>query len=113
MHEATAQELIDNLRAELAAERAVRQDHEVLITHLKLTIAKLQHDKYGPRSERTERLLDQLELQLEEIEASVSEDDLAAEQIAAAATSTIGSHQRKKPSRKPFPACLLYTSRCV
>ncbi len=106
MNEAISQELVDRLRAELAAERAVRQDHEVLITHLKLTIAKLQHDKYGPRSERTERLLDQLELQLEEIEASVSEDDLAAEQIAAAATSTIGSHQRKKPTRKPFPAHL-------
>jgi len=41
MDEAINKELVDRLRAELAAERAVRKDHEVLIDHLKLTIAKL------------------------------------------------------------------------
>jgi transposase len=102
MDEAISKELVDKLRAELAAERAVRKDHEVLIEHLQLTIAKLQHQKYGPRSEHTERLLDQLSLQLEEIEATVTEDDLAAEQVASSSTSTVASHQRKKPSRKPF-----------
>jgi len=106
MIETISQELVDKLRAELAAERALRKDQEVLIDHLKLTIAKLQHDRYGPRSERTERLLDQLSLQLEEIEANVSEDDLAAEQMTASSTSTIGAYQRKKPTRKAFPADL-------
>jgi len=96
MDEAISKELVDRLRAELAAERAVRKDHEVLIDHLKLTIAKLQHQKFGPRSEHTERLLDQLSLQLEELEADVTEDDISAEQVAARSTTTVGSHQRQK-----------------
>ena len=54
------------------------------------------------RSERTARLLDQLELQLEELEAAATEDELAAE-MAAAKTTKVASFTRKRPSRKPFP----------
>ena len=43
-----------------------------------------------------------MELQLEELEAAATEDELAAEQ-AAARTQTVQSFQRKRPSRKPFP----------
>jgi transposase len=56
---------------------------------------------YGPRAERTARLLDQLELQLEEAEAEATEDELAAEQTKRATSVT--SFARKWPSRKPFP----------
>src|SRR6266581_623250 len=73
-------------RAEVASARAQRSDDQALIAHLKLQIEKLNRDRYGPRSERTARLLNQLELQLEELEASATEDELAAE-IAAARTS--------------------------
>ena len=59
--------------AEAAAEkaRAVAASTELeqgraLIAHLNLEIEKLLRAIYGPRSERTARLLDQLELQLEE-----------------------------------------------
>src|SRR5215467_8662297 len=45
---------------ELAFERANRSVDQTLIAHMKLTIAKLQREKYGPRSERTARLLDQM-----------------------------------------------------
>ena len=38
---------------------------EALIAHLKLAIEKLRRELYGTRSERTARLLDQMELQLE------------------------------------------------
>jgi hypothetical protein len=57
---------------------------------MKLTIAKLQRDRFGPRSERTARLLDQMELQLEELEANVSEDDLAAGQATERAAAGCG-----------------------
>ena len=40
---------------------------------------KLNRDRYGPRSERTARLLDQLELTLDELESAATEDELAAE----------------------------------
>ena len=89
-------------RAEVASVRAQRSDDQALIAHLKLQIEKLNRDRYGPRSERTARLLDQMELQLEELEASAAEDELAAE-MAAAKTTKVASFTRRRPSRKPFP----------
>ena len=88
--------------AELAVERAERSADLALIAHLKLQIQKLNRARFGASSERTARLLDQMELQLEELEASASEDDLAAEQ-AAATTTTVAAFTRRKPSRRPFP----------
>ena len=43
-----------------------------------------------------------MELQLEDLEAAATEDELAAEK-AAARTQTVRSFERKRPSRKPFP----------
>src|SRR3979490_3198669 len=89
-------------RAEAAAARAQQSDDQALIAHLKLQIEKLNRDRFGPRSERPARLLDQLELALEELESSATEDELAAE-MAAAKTTKVASFTRKRPSRKPFP----------
>src|SRR4030088_224693 len=89
-------------RAEAAAARAQRSDDQALIAHLKLQIEKLHRDRYGPRSERSARPLDQLELQLAELEASATEDELAAE-MAAAKTTKVASFTRKRPSHQPFP----------
>src|SRR5260221_6105948 len=89
-------------RAEVAAARARQSDDQALIAHLKLQIEKLNRDRYGPRSERTARLLDQLELTLEELESSATEDELPAE-MAAAQTTTVAAFTRRRPSRKPFP----------
>jgi hypothetical protein len=41
-----------------------------MIEHLQLVIAKMKREMFGPRSERSQRLLDQLELQLEELVAA-------------------------------------------
>jgi transposase len=87
--------------AELAHARAVAANDRSLITLLKLEIEKLRRAIYGPRSERTARLLDQLELQLEEAEADAREDELAAELTKRSAL--VKSFERKRPSRKPFP----------
>ena len=65
-------------------------------------LQKLRREIYGTRSERKARLLEQMELQLEDLEAAATEDELAAEN-AAARTQTVQSFQRKRPSRKPFP----------
>ena len=92
-------------RAELAVVRARQSDDQALIAHLKLQIEKLNRDRYGPRSERSARLLDQLELTLEELEAKATEDELAAEMAAAkakTATTIVASFSRQRPSRKPF-----------
>jgi hypothetical protein len=69
--------------------------------HLKLQIEKLKREIYGQRSERSARLLDQMELQLEELEATATEDELAAEK-AAAKTTNVAAFSRRRSSRKPF-----------
>src|SRR5665213_2104704 len=89
-------------KAEAANAQADLSSSEALIAHLKLAIEKLRRELYGTRSERTARLLDQMELQLEDLEAAATEDELAAEK-AAARTQTVKSFERKRPSRKPFP----------
>ena len=93
--------------AEARARRAEAEasNAEAIIAALKLMVEKLRRELYGQRSERKARLLDQLELQLEELEASATEDGLAAEQ-AAAKTSAVKAFTRRRPSRKPFPAHL-------
>src|ERR1700680_2186090 len=88
--------------AELAVSRAKASDDQALIAHQQLRIAKLTRQLYGPRSERTSRLLDQAELQFEELESSATEDEIAAE-MAVAKTTTVAAFTRKRPARKPFP----------
>jgi transposase len=70
-----------------------------------LQIAKLTRQLYGPRSERTVRLLEQMELAFEELASSASEDEIAAER-AVAKTTTVVAFTRKRPARQPFPAHL-------
>jgi len=101
---------IEALKAALAAERQARQEAETratgaeaMIAHLKLVIAKLRRERFGPSAERTSQLLDQLELQLEELEASATEDELAA---ASQDRTVVPSCTRRKPVRAPFPAHL-------
>jgi len=88
--------------AEAAVAKAKASEDQALIVHLKLEIEKLKRTIYGPRSERTARLLlDQMELRLEELEASAAEDEIAAEQ-AVAKTTKVAAFSRKRPARKPF-----------
>jgi hypothetical protein len=54
--------------AKLARVCAEASGAEALITHLRLTIAKMRRNLFGQRSERKARVLDQMELQLEELE---------------------------------------------
>ena len=92
----------DDAEARLANARARESATDALIAHLKLQIAKLKREQYGASAERTRRLLDQMELQLEELEANASEDALVAE-AAAQKTASARSFERKAPARKPFP----------
>jgi transposase len=88
--------------AELAVARAKASDDMALIAQQKLRIAKLERQVYGQRSERSARLIDQLALDFEELEAGATEDELAAEK-AAAKTTTVQGFMRKRPERDTFP----------
>ena len=56
-------------QAEAANAKADLSSKEALISYLQLEIENLQRQLYGYRSERKARLLEQMELQLEELEA--------------------------------------------
>jgi hypothetical protein len=84
--------------------QAIASNADALVARLRLEIEKLRRTLYGARSERKERLLDQLEMQLADAEAGASEDELAAER--SAPSSVVRSFERKRPARKPFPAHL-------
>jgi transposase len=93
----------DAVAAELAVAKAMRSEDLALIAHQKLRIAKLERQVYGPTSERSARLTDQLELQLEELETSATEDEIAAA-LAVAKTTTVAGFTRKRPAqRTTFP----------
>ncbi len=91
--------LVAETAARVAAE-AVAIDRDAEIQNLKLTIAKLQRDKFGAKSERGAKLLDQLELQLAELETSVAQDKTAVE---IASPARVEDAERKKPARRPLP----------
>src|SRR5580692_2954878 len=88
--------------AELAVARAKASEDVALIAQQKLRIAKLERQVYGQRSERSARLIDQLSLAFEELEASATEDELAAE-AAVAKTTNVAGFTRKRPERNTFP----------
>ena len=96
---------LDALRAVAAAALARNADDAALIAEQKLEIAKLKRQIYGPRSERSARLVEQMELEFEEASAAATEDEIAAEK-AAAKTTTVAAFTRKRPARQPFPAHL-------
>lgn len=88
--------------AELAVARAKASADLAMIAHQKLRIARLERQLYGPRSERSSLLVDQLALQLEELEANATEDELAAE-VAVAKATTVAGFKRQRPDRNTFP----------
>jgi transposase len=61
---------VETLQAALIEMRAKLSGAQALIEHLQLVIAKMKRERFRPRSERSQRLIDQLELQLEELAAA-------------------------------------------
>jgi transposase len=107
--------LLDNIAAlqtALTAERTARQQAEArasgaeaMVAYLKLLIAKMKRERFGQSAERGRKLLDQLELQLEELEASATEDAVAAGSAEPDPTS-VRSLAGKRPMRASLPAHL-------
>jgi transposase len=103
---------IEALKAALLAERSARREFEArasgaeaMVAHLKLLIAKMKRDRFGVSAERGRRLLDQLELQLEELETEAAERE-AASAATEPDTTTVRPFTRAKPVRAPLPAHL-------
>lgn len=86
---------------ELTQSRALISASDDMIRHLRLEIAKLRREQFGPSSERRARLIEQLEMQLEDLETDIAADRTKAE--AEAPRSVVVAFERRRPSRKPFP----------
>ena len=84
-------------RAEKAEARTLNLDAQ--IAHLKLTIAKMRRDTFGASSEKGARLLNQLEMQLGELVAAVSEVKVAA---ALDHPMPAAEEDAQKPARRPL-----------
>ncbi|MEP6610018.1 MAG: IS66 family transposase [Burkholderiaceae bacterium] len=91
------QELVCEQRALLAARDVEAQLARLQIDKLRLELAKLRRLKFGRSSEKIAQQIEQLELLLEELEAS--EAQLPAVLVPVAP-------QRARPARKPLPAHL-------
>jgi transposase len=89
------------LHARVREEEAALKERDATIAYLQLQVQKLQRDKYGQSSERTQRLLEQFQLALEDIEGDVSEAREKTEAVA-----NIPAHTRRQPKRGPLPAHL-------
>ncbi|MGH7041593.1 MAG: IS66 family transposase [Acetobacteraceae bacterium] len=101
---------LDALKAALLDERAARRESEAracgaeaMVAHLKLLIAKMKRDRFGASAERGRKLLDQLEMELEELETAAAEAEAARP---APAASNVRPFTRAKPVRAPLPAHL-------
>jgi transposase len=90
------------VQGKLAVAKAKAAEDQALIAHQKFEIAKLRRELYGPRSERTARLIEQMALLFEELSASATEDELAAER-AVAKTTSVAAFTRKRAERQTFP----------
>ena len=87
-------------RAQLLSkdEQLQSRDHE--IEHLKLLIAKLRRMQFGRKSEKLDRQIEQLELRLDELQATQAENTAASHTPAGVAPV---ANVAGKPTRRPLP----------
>jgi transposase len=73
-----------------------------MVAHLKLLIAKLKRERFGASAERGRKLLDQLEMQLEDLETAAAEAESAIAPVSGEST-PVRPFTRNKPLRAPLP----------
>jgi transposase len=96
-----AQENAFNAEAEAARVRAINADLLARNAHLELMNEKMRRDKYGASSERSRRLIEQLELTFEDLDADATEAEMLGE-IAAARATTVAAFTRARTTRRDF-----------
>ncbi len=86
--------------AQAAEAGAARRVLDIEIERLKLEIARLRRERFGPSSERAARI-EQLELSLEALEETAAEAGVA-DELTVEATA-VRAFKRRKPARRPLP----------
>jgi len=91
---------LERLTAELTAAKAGLMAYALQIEKLKFQLARLRRQRFGSSSERIDREIAQLELRLEELEATKAEAEAKSEALAPATPATDTPAKPKKPRRK-------------
>lgn len=86
------------LRALILAQHDLLQSRDIQIEHLKLLIIQLRRMRFGRKSEKLDKQIEQLELRLEDLEASQAQSVQAAPEIAQPAV-----ERASQPVRRPLP----------
>ena len=86
---------VESLRAIIAAQAVQLHSRDILIEKMRAQLAALRRARFGQSSEKVEREIAQLELALEEIEAT---DAATAPPLPAASR----REEKAKPARQPF-----------
>lgn len=92
--------MIAALRAANDRMAATLRAHDLLVQALRMRIARLQKQKFGPSSEKIEREIEQLELALEDLQVALAEvDGTAGDEVDEPAPAE--PEQSKPPRRRP------------
>src|SRR6185369_9547737 len=91
---------VQSLKALVLAKQAELDSRTTEIENLKLLVIKLKRMHFGPRSEKYDKDIKQLELRLEDLEANQA----AEPEPPQPATAAVKQHVRRKPARRPLPA---------
>jgi transposase len=90
----------NELKALIFSQREQLASRDTEIEHLKLLIAKLRRMQFGRKSEKLDRQIEQLELRLDELQATQAENTSASQTPSVAAAD---ASVKEKPARRPLP----------
>jgi transposase len=89
--------------AELIAAKAGLVSKTLEIEKLKVQIARLRRQQFGRSSEKIDRIIEQLELMLDELETEAAVGPVAADPPATDDDAESAAVRRKSPGRRPLP----------
>jgi transposase len=93
---AALKDMVVRLHAEMSS-------HAAEIERLRFLIARLQRLQFGRKSEKVERQIQQLELQLEDLEAGTAEQRRQSENSLPRVAAAVFAAAVRKPARRPLP----------
>jgi transposase len=91
------------LRDMVIRQHAQISSHDAEVERLQLIIARLRRLQFGRKSEKIQKEIEQLELQLEDLEAAQAEKREQTEKTLAPAAAAVFAKAVRKPVRRPLP----------
>jgi Transposase C of IS166 homeodomain/zinc-finger binding domain of transposase IS66 len=84
-------------------QHAQLSSHDAEVERLRMIIARFRRLQFGRKSEKIQREIEQLELQLEDLEAGNAEKQEQTEKTLAPVAAAVFAAATRKPARRPLP----------